>query len=216
MLIRLAVAQLVVGQENAAHFIEDLDAQPQVASFLLETVQKQTSPTEWQLLCLLAVFLQSVNLYDGCLLELIQRLDLAQPVGEAITGLQNRHLIDDPAHAVLNPLVQEYVYRSMSVDSTRRQRLHRLAADWYTETGQAGLSAAQHYAAAGLLEETIESISRNELEIIAKGQALAAMTILDEILAMHPKRHALNDNLLRRLLVTRGDLLTPTFAPTKR
>jgi ATP/maltotriose-dependent transcriptional regulator MalT/DNA-binding XRE family transcriptional regulator len=211
MLIRLAVAQLVVGQENAARFIEDLGAQPQVASFLLETVQNQASPTEWRLLCLLAVFLQSVNLYDGCLLELIQGLDLAQPVGEAIASLQNRHLVDDPAHAVLNPLVQEYVYRSMSVDSTHRRRLHRLAGDWYTETGQAGLSAAQHYAAAGLLEETVESIARNELEIIAKGQAPAAVTILDEILGAHSKIHALNDDLLRRLLVTRGDLLTPTI-----
>ncbi len=211
MLIRLAVAQLGMEPGNASPFIEDLGAQPQVASFLLETVQKQASPTEWQLLGLLAVFRQPVDLFNECLLDLIQALDPAQPVGDAIAGLQNRHLIDDPAHASLNPLVQEYVYRSISVDPTGRQRLHRLAGDWYTETGQAGLPAGQHYATAGLLEEAVDSIARNELEIIAKGQALAAVTILDEILAVHPKRHALQDDLLRRLLLTRGDLLSPTL-----
>ncbi|MGB8214516.1 MAG: hypothetical protein WCE68_13240, partial [Anaerolineales bacterium] len=211
MLIRLAMAQLEMEPGNATPFIEDLGAQPQVASFLLETIQKQASPTEWQLLGLLAVFLQPVDLYDGCLLDLIQALDPAQPVGDAIAGLQNRHLIDDPAHAALNLLVQEYVYRSLSADPTRCQRLHRLAGDWYTETGQAGLPAGQHYATAGLWEEAVDSIARNELAIIAKGQAQAAVTILDEILAVHPKRHTLQDDLLCRLLLTRGDLLSPTL-----
>ena len=67
LLIRLAVAQLMVGQMDASIFIESLDTQPQVISYLLETVQKQSSPTEWLILSLLAVFLQPVNLYDECL-----------------------------------------------------------------------------------------------------------------------------------------------------
>jgi tetratricopeptide (TPR) repeat protein/transcriptional regulator with XRE-family HTH domain len=211
LLIRLAVAQLMVGQVDATPFIESLDTQPQVISYLLETVQKQSLPTEWLILSLLAVFLQPVNLYDETLETLIRQFGLAQPVGEAIAALQNRHLIDHPDQAALNPLVREYVYRTMSVDSTRRQRLNRLAGDWYTETRQAGLSAARHYAAAGLLDETIESITQNEKEIVANGQALAAVAVLDELSSRGRKRRTQTDDALRRLLVARGCLLGATI-----
>ncbi len=217
MLIRLSMAQLSNAGVDADEFVSRLDSQPQVSSFLLETVQKQSTPTEWQMLCLLAVFAKPINLYDERLVELIQSMGASLNFWEVVGSLQRRHLIDDPAHASLNPLLQEYVYRRMGPDPGRRQRLHRLAGDWFQEVGHGGLEAASHYLSAGLFDEAVEALSQSARMIINRGEALAAVAMLDEILARRLKLARQRDDALhhndlqRRILAMRGYLLTHTL-----
>jgi tetratricopeptide (TPR) repeat protein len=211
MLIRLALAQIVDDRVDLAPLIDSLDVQPQVALYLLETVQRQSSPAEWQMLSLLAVFVKPVNLYDETLIQLAHELGTPRAIAAAISNLQRRHLIDDASHAALNPLVRDYVYRALGVDSTHRRRLHRLAGDWYAETGVSGLSGAYHYAVAGLLDETVDAIAQNEKTIVARGEALAAVSLLDEVLTRREQLPNRPDDALRRLLTTRGYLLSATL-----
>ena len=207
MLIRLAVAHLIDDDRDATGFIDRLDAQPTVASYLLETVQKQSTPAQWSWLSLLAVFFKPVDLYDERLAELVQSLGGAQETSAAIVNLQRRHLIDDPSRAELNPLVRDYIYRALGADAKRR-RLHRLAGDWYAGNPAAALAAATHYAEADLVEETVEIIALGEKGIIARGEASAAVAVLDQARAQAVERRGLGGDTLRRLLTIRGALLT--------
>jgi len=210
MLVRLAVSQLV---DQHAHptLVEQLEAQPQVASYLLETVQKQSPPAEWQVLSLLAVFQTPVNLYDEDLIARMQSLKEMRGVSSAIGNLQRRHLIDDPTRAVLHPLIRDYVYRALTIDSSRRFRFHRLVADWYAEKNRDGFSAAWHYNRADLPEQALDLIEENRHAIIEHGQALSAVAILDEAHAQIKRRRTDQSDLLRRLLTTRGILLSGTL-----
>ncbi len=210
MLIRLAAAHLVDSRADPAQIVERLDAQPQMATYLLETVEKQSSPAEWLWLSFLAVCRQPVNLEDDHLVELLQSLGAGLP-GAPIAALQRRHLIDDATRAELHPLVRDYVYRALGADSVQRRRLHRLAADWYADRRDEGLTAAHHYAAAGLLDETVEVLARDEKGIIARGQVLEAVAVLDAVYAQRSQRRALPDDVRRRWLVTRGGLLSATL-----
>lgn len=47
MLLRLAVAELLEAQVAPAAFIAQLADQPQIASYLLETVRRHISPAAW-------------------------------------------------------------------------------------------------------------------------------------------------------------------------
>lgn len=210
MLLRLAVSQFVESHTDLT-VIEQLEAQPQVTSYLLETVQKQSSIAEWKLLSLLSVFQKPIDLYDERLLEQMQTLRDSRGVTTAIPDLQRRHLIDHPTRAELHPTIRDYVYRSLSSDPTRRRRLHRLAADWYVDQARRSLSAAFHYAAAGLLDQAVETIMHDEKGIVARGEVLAAVAVLDDLVARHEKRRTLSNDLLRQLLGVRGDLLTATL-----
>jgi tetratricopeptide (TPR) repeat protein len=139
--------------------------------------------------------------------ELVVSLGGDQETSAAIVNLQRRHLIDDPNRAELNPLVRAYVYRALGADAKRR-RLHRLAGDWYAEIPAAALSAATHYAEADLLDETVETIAHGEKGIIARGEASAAVAVLDRAAAQAEARRGLGGDSLRRLLTIRGALLS--------
>jgi ATP/maltotriose-dependent transcriptional regulator MalT len=211
MLLRLAAGQLATQVTDAETFIARLETQPQVASYLLQTLQAQSSPPAWRLLLLLAVFQQPLNLYDEYLSELMTTQGGVKNLGDALEELQRRRLIGDATSAHLHPFIRESVYLTLNTQTTLRRKLHRLAGDWTIHTTQDAITAAQHYTRAGLPDRTLEQIEKNYLVIRAQGQVLVAVTILDEAQAQTKRMHSPQNDLLRRWLVMRGKLLVGTL-----
>lgn len=211
MLLRLVLGKLIDERTEVEPFIARLEMQPQVAAYLLQTIRKQLSPEAWRLMLLLAAFQQPIDLYEPYLVELAASLgDIAQ-MAEAVAELQRRRLIDDAAYAHLHPLVRDYVYRTLSLEVAVRQRLHRLAAEWFRAANQDAFTAAWHYSRAGLLESAVETIEENERVLTERGQNLAAVAILDEVEAQIKRVRTAQPDLLRRLLTRRGILLRGTL-----
>ncbi len=211
MLLRLAMGKLANEQIDLETFIARLETEPQVAAYLLQTIQKRLSPAAWRLLLMLAAFQQPVNLYDAYLVELAQTLGDIDHLGEATTELQRRSLIDNAAQAHLHPLIRDYVTLTLNVDMALRQRLHRLAGDWFRDSNRDGLAAAWHYSSAGLMDLAVDEIEENKDAIISRDQAGPAVMILDEVQNQIKRLRSDQTNLLRRLLVLRGILLTGTL-----
>jgi tetratricopeptide (TPR) repeat protein len=213
MLLRLALGQLLSQREpvDPATFITYLETQPQVSSYLLETVQRRLSPDAWRLLSLVAVFRLPVNLYDDALVELSQAADGPYDMGAAVTELQRRHLIDHPSHANLHPTVRDYVYTNLATDPTRRRRLHQVAAEWLDQTVGKPVEAAFHYLRAGQLETVGDVLANQVAAIISRGRRLAALAVVDEALAQARRKRGETSALLRQLLTIRGDLQVGTL-----
>lgn len=211
MLLQLALGQLLDQHAGAESFIARLETQPQVAAYLLQTVQKQLSPGAWRWLLLLAVFQQPVNLYDPYLVERVNALGGIENIGEAIAELQRRRLIGDAAYAHLHPLVRDYVYLTLNAQVVLRQRLHRLAADWFGDKNQDAFMAAFHYTHAGLLDSALDMIEDNKCTIVGRGQALSAVALLDEVQVQLKRLRTDRTERLRRLLTLRGTLLMGTL-----
>ncbi len=211
MLLHLALGQLLDPSSDVEAVIAHLETQPQVAGYLLQTLQAQSSPSAWRLLSLLGVFQQPINLYAPYLVELVETVGGIQNLGEGIEELQRRHLIGDAASARLHPFIREYVYRTLNTQTALQQRLHRLAGDWLKNANVDPVMAAMHYSRAGLPNEAIELLEENRNTIRAHGQVLSAATILDEIRPQIQRRRPNQNDLLRRLLTLRGFLLTNTL-----
>ena len=211
MLIQLALGQLLDHHAEAETFIAHLGTQPQVADYLLQTIQKQLSASAGRLLLLLPVFQQPINLYDPYLAELTHTLGGIENIGEAIVELQRRRLIDNAASAHLHPLVRDYAYLTLNVAGTLRQHLHRLAADWFRDANRDAFAAAFHSSHAGLPRQALDLIEENERAITERGQALSAVAILDEVQTQIKRLRTEPTELLRRLLTMRGILLTGTL-----
>ena len=211
MLLCLATGQLLEHLSNPAAFISSLETQPQVADYLLRTVQKRLSPAGWCLASLLSILRQPINLQDELLVELSQEIKDPCPWAGAIEELQCFHLIESPGWASLHPLIRDYVYGTLSADPARRRSLHRVAAKWYEVRPGDMLEAAYHYARAGELEQVAGVIASQTDALSGSGRALAAAEIVSEALAQLERKRIENPALKRRLLVARGDLLRPTL-----
>ncbi|MBI5034782.1 MAG: helix-turn-helix domain-containing protein [Chloroflexi bacterium] len=209
MLLQLALGQLFDQRIDAETFIARLESQPQVAAYLLRTIQKQLSSGAWRLLLLLAVAQQPLNLYDVHWTELVQAQASIENMSEAIVELQRRHLIDDAVHARLHPLVRDYVYLTLNAHPSLRRRLQRLTADWLADKDI--IAAAMHYNCAGLADQALDLIEENERGIVERGLALSAVTILDEAHIQIKRQHTDQTDVLRRLLALRGMLLKGTL-----
>jgi ATP/maltotriose-dependent transcriptional regulator MalT len=211
MLLRLAVGKMANERGEVEQFITHLETQPQVLAYLFETIQKQLSSNGWRLLLLLAAFQQPLNLYDAHLVEMALTQGEIDPMSEAISELQRRQLIVNAAYAQLHPLIWGYVNRALRMEVHLHQRLHRLAADWFWVSHQDALSAVLHYNQAGLLEQAVDMAEENQILIIGRGQAMAAVEILDEVQSKIQGLRSIPGDLLRRLLVARGMLLVGTL-----
>src|SRR6185369_480536 len=214
-LLRLAVAELLEAQVAPAAFIAQLASQPQIASYLLETVRRHTSPAAWGLLTLLAVFRQPIDLHDPALIELIQQADGAADLPAALAELIQRHLIDHPAHAQLHPLVRDYAYSALLTLPIYRRQLHRIAAEWSEQGLDDAVEASYHYCHAGDLADAVATLEDHAEAFGRRGQVFAAADMAEVALAQVRRarsaaRVAEASELVRRLLILRGELLAHT------
>lgn len=210
MLLRLAAGQLVESQLDADTFIEHLETHPQVASYLLDALLRDLSPAAEWLASLLSVFRHPLDLYDELLVELAQKHEPTVRFESALTEMRLRHLMDNPRHASLHPLVQDYLYTTLGTDTARRKRTHRLAAEWSEADGNI-VEAAHHWTRAADLEQAAEVLGDRSEELFNRGQASAAVQVVDEALERAVRKRGDTSALRRRLLTARGDLLRGTF-----
>ncbi|MEP7189272.1 MAG: helix-turn-helix domain-containing protein, partial [Roseiflexaceae bacterium] len=216
MLLRLAVAELVEAQVAPAAFIAQLADQPQIASYLLETVRRHISPAAWGLLTLLAVFRQPLDLHESALIELIQQTDGAENLPAALAELIQRHLIDHPARAQLHPLVRDYAYSALLTLPLYRRQLHRIAAEWSEQGLDDAVEASYHYCHAGDLADAVATLEDHAEANSRRGQAFAAADMAEVALAQVRRGRPTGrgagqaNELAGRLLVLRGDLLVHT------
>ncbi len=205
MLIRLAIGQL---RGNAAKFIAQLEKQPQVGSYLLDTMLRHLSTHAARLAALWAGFRQPIDLFDETLIELMQAIDGEFDQRRAVAELQRRHLIDQPHEAALHPLIHDHLYEALVSDLPRRKRLHRIAGQWSEEHGEI-VEAAYHYFRAGRLKQAVDVVTDQGSWLFSRGQGAVAVALIEELLA-HAQQRDPQPDLLRRLLTTRGDLLAFT------
>jgi tetratricopeptide (TPR) repeat protein/transcriptional regulator with XRE-family HTH domain len=205
MLIRLAIGQL---RGSAAKFIAQLEKQPQVGSYLLDTMLRHLSTHAARLAALVAVFRQPIDLFDETLIELIQAIDGEFDQRRAVAELQRRHLIDQPHEAALHPLIHDQLYETLVSDLPRRKRLHRIAGQWSEGRGEI-VEAAYHYFRAGRLKQAVDVVTDQGSWLFSRGQGAVAAALIEEMLAYARQRDPQPD-LLRHLLTTHGDLLAYT------
>src|SRR5258706_4943047 len=173
MLLRLAIGQLHDQQGDLMDAIAQLEQAPRLAAYLLETTLVRLPEPAWRLIALISVFRQPIDLYDDLLAGISQTSDGQGDFAAALAELQHRHLIDQPAHAALHPLVRDHVYALLAADQPRHQGLHHLAAEWAEQSGDA-VEAAYHYARAGELQQAIEVLADRGEPLLRGGQVLAA------------------------------------------
>jgi transcriptional regulator with XRE-family HTH domain len=210
MLLQLAVGQLLDEGATPDTFIEHLESQPQIASYLLETVRQHISPAAWGLLSLVAVFRQAINLYDPALVELIQEADGATDLAAALEELTRRHLIDQPAQARPHRLVRDYTYTALITLPLHRRQLHRIAAEWSEQGLDDAVEASYHYTMAGDLADAAAALADHVETIVARGQAAAAVEQAELLLAQARRRRGDTSKLLHNLLDLRITLLAQT------
>jgi tetratricopeptide (TPR) repeat protein/transcriptional regulator with XRE-family HTH domain len=218
MLVQLAVGQLL--DEGAAPdtFIEHLARQPQIASYLLETVRRHISPAAWGLLSLVSVFRQPINLYDPALVELIQEVDGASDLTAALDELIRRHLIDHPTQAQPHRLVRDYVYTALITLPLHRRQLHRIAAEWSEHGLDDPVEASYHSCMAGDLADAAAVLVDHVEAIGAHGRSLAAADMAELVLVQARRQRNPDGSkggdttaIQRGLLALRGDLLIHTL-----
>jgi ATP/maltotriose-dependent transcriptional regulator MalT/DNA-binding XRE family transcriptional regulator len=210
MLLRLAVGQLVEHRTDTEAFLEHLETQPQVSSYLLNTLLNDLPPVSQWLAGFLSAFRQPVDLYDETMVELIGKVNQADSYEDMLNVLQRRYLIENARHADLHPLVRDYLYAALSTDVPRKKQVHRLAAQW-AERGGEIVEAAYHWTRAGDLEQATEVVSDQSEQLFNRGQANAAVQVVDEALQRAGRKRGDTTSLRRRLLKARGDLLRGTF-----
>ncbi|MEW5940385.1 MAG: tetratricopeptide repeat protein [Chloroflexota bacterium] len=212
MALRLAAAQLADPRADSRAVLDHIETQPQVASYLLNTVLEDLPDDSRWLADLLATFRQPADLYDDALAALIRKARLAD-LEAALRHLRSRHLVENARRAELHPLVRDYLYASLSAQAARKKRLHRLAAQWYELNEGNLVEAAHHWTRANNLERAAEALSGQSERILHRGQANAAVLVVDEALARIGGARLARDpkgaaaNLRRGLLKSRGDLL---------
>lgn len=131
MLLRMAAARLRSGDTDPAEFVARLESQPDVANHLVDTTE--LGPDARRLLELVAVSGGPVDLFDGRVTELGHRMVGHYDVLAGMAELQHRHLITDPAAAVLHPLVRDRIRAELATDPARLRQWHRVAADTIRE-----------------------------------------------------------------------------------
>jgi len=210
MLLRLAAPPLLELKGETEGFLERLESQPQVASYLLNAMLRDLSPDGQWLASFISVFRQPADLHEETLAEAMQKFAPLDHLNDAVAELQRRYLIENSRHALLHPLVRDYLYASLAADAPLRKRLHRLAAQWLEAKGEL-VEAAFHWTRAGELEQASEVICDQSDALFQRGQAKAAVEVVEETLERASRKRGDTSNLRRRLLTARGDLLRGTF-----
>jgi transcriptional regulator with XRE-family HTH domain len=210
MLVQLAVGELSDEQLPPAALIAHLESQPQIAAYLLETVRRHVSAAAWGLLSLVAVFRQPVNLYDPALIELIQEADGAPELAASLAELTRRHLIDNPARAYPHRLVRDYAYTALLTLPLHRRQLHRIAAEWSEHGLDDPIEASYHYAYAGELDDAAATLVEHAELLRERGRAFAAADMAEVVQRQARRHRAGGSDVVRRLLILRGDLLIET------
>jgi tetratricopeptide (TPR) repeat protein len=211
MLLRISAGQLLEPHVNVQAFLEHLETQPQVASYLLGTMLDGLSQSAHWLASFLSVFRQPVDLYDAALMEMVQSATAPGALAHSIAELQSKYLIEDPRRSALHPLVLDFLYASVTSDAPRRKHLHRLAAEWWEGGVGDMVEASYHWLRAGDIEQVAELISVRSEELFQSGHAKAAVDVVDEALERVRLKRGDTTFLRRRLLFARGDLLGGTF-----
>jgi len=206
MLLRLAAGRALSLGAEADGFLSHLESQPQVASWLLNSVTRALSADARRLAELLSVFRQPVDLQDGAFFEACERA--GQPISaEAVREAQRRFLVQDARRAALHPLVRDHIYAELSARPTQRKRLHRLASDWLAVDGQI-LQACYHAVCAGQARRVADILAGREQDVFRRGQALDMADVLGGALTqLHSDKRSQPD-LLRWLHLERGKFLT--------
>ena len=209
MLLRLAIGQVRVGRDAAA-LVAHLETEPEVAAFLLDAVLKSLPPQARRLAELLSIFRQPVNLQDETLIERTHQLRGRRlKLGQAIAELQHRQLIDQPAVAMLHPLVRDHIYTSLNADLAQRRVLHRMAGEWLANDPDQSLQAAYHLGRANHLKRAVDLLIDQESAFIERGQMETAVQVIDELIT-HARRQKNAREWMQSLFTLRGNLLVLT------
>ncbi|MBC8078436.1 MAG: AAA family ATPase, partial [Chloroflexales bacterium] len=211
MFVQLAVGQMLDERAEPSAFIAQLESQPQIAGYLLDAVERHTSPHARNILALLSVFRQPVDLTDPLLAQLLEASDGASDLAVPLAELTQRHLIHYPGRAQLHPLLRDYVYATLRTQLPRRQQLHRLAAEWAELGLDNPLEASYHYCQSGDLTDATATLVDHVDAISNGGQAFVVADLAGEIVARARRRRGEYGTVMRQLLTLRGDLLIHTL-----
>jgi ATP/maltotriose-dependent transcriptional regulator MalT len=209
MLLRLAIGYLHEGRGDTAAALARLEHAPHIAAYLLDTLLADLAPPTLHMLTLLALFRKPVDLCDETLLDMVQAAGGCDDLPAALAEARRWHLIDHPAQATLHPLVRDQIAATLTPDM--RRRLHRIAAAWSEQTAMDLVEAAYHYTCADDLERACEALTDRRSLLLGRGQAYAAVEVVDDLLARARRRRDDQTSLIRRLLLIRGDLLARTL-----
>jgi ATP/maltotriose-dependent transcriptional regulator MalT/DNA-binding XRE family transcriptional regulator len=208
MLLRLAAGQLLSAGPDAAGFVEHLEAQPQVAAYIFDTMLRGLSHGACWWAALVAVFRRPIDLYDQALLDLARAAGGPVFVDRVVAELARRNLIEHGHWATLHPLVRDRLYATLADDAPLRKRLHRVAAAWSEQAGD-DVEAAYHFCRAGDVARATELIA--DQSAVNRGQAARALDVVDEALVQLRRKRGNTTAVRRRLLTARGDLLRSTL-----
>ncbi|MFZ5880290.1 MAG: tetratricopeptide repeat protein, partial [Chloroflexota bacterium] len=210
MLLRLAAGQLAQSHLDPDNFIEHLETHPQVASYLLDTTLRDLTPAAEWMAALFSVFRHPLDLYDEVLIDLAQKYGQPGRFETALAELAQHRLVDHPRRASLHPLVRDYLYTTLGTDAARKKHMHCLAAEWCEAAGDI-VEAAHHWTRASDLEQAAEVLEDRSEELFNRGQASAAVKVVEEALERAARKRGNTHQLRRRLLSAHGDLLRGTF-----
>lgn len=205
ILIRLAAGQLRTGGPDARAFINTLATQPQIGSYLLESVLGQLSAEARELIYLVATFRRPVDLLDVGLADIIQHRLSIEALPTAIDELQRHHLVPHPDRAGVHPLLRDRISAQLALDRRVRQRLHRAAAAWLEHHNRDPLEAGHHALQAGDWGRVADLLADQAERLLHQGQARVAVDLIGQALARLSAET--EPDLARRLLIGRGDLL---------
>ena len=212
MLLRLALGPVTQGgpagpgTSGLAALVDRLEAQSAVSGYLLGATLASLSEPGRLLTDLLAVFRHPVDLMDARLIEASQAAEGGYDVVSGVEELRRRQLVDDAARAALHPLVHDYVYAALAGPAARRRGLHRIAAAHCERALGDPLEAARHLACAGDFEHAADLLVSSVPRLAATGRSVRGAALAAKLL----DDGDLGAELVRQLLVARGDLLTLT------
>lgn len=213
MLLRLAASHLRQAPSSGT-LVNGLATAQSFGRYLVETVLNSLDPAARHLLEFLAVWRSALDLKQSPLGELLHSEWQEYDHRAALSQLQRSRLIDRLDHAIPHPLLREPILNELRQRPSTERRLHKLAAQWSLHLNGAS-EAAYHFAHAGELEQACNLLATQELENLQLGQGVSTAAVVDEVLALvraqfsYTKDAHIND-LLRQLLILRGDLLLNT------
>jgi len=205
MLIRLAISQL---EQQGAMPLAAVGTS--LATYLVETVLTQLEPAARQALAFLSIWRGVVDLTAPQLAELLGEELMGYDHAIAVASLQRRRLIDHVSHATPHRLLREPVLTTLNAQPAQRRLLHQTAAKWAGLCGE-WVEAAHHYGCAGDLQSACDVITNQTVIAHQLGQSIAAAAVVDELLTLARGQKQTGNEVIRQLLVLRGDLLIDTL-----
>ncbi|MGH2582496.1 MAG: tetratricopeptide repeat protein [Anaerolineales bacterium] len=210
ILLRLVIGTLPDQPEDPGVFIDHLETQPQVTTFLLESVLNGLSASSWELLRLLSVLRHPIDLLVAAVADLTQSSLKDFSLQSALAKLEQRHLVNNASYATLHPVIRDHVCAVLAADPSKAKSVHILAASLYDQADGDIVEAAYHYLQAGDLERVTDVLADQAENLIVRGLGDAALQVVDEALPRVRRLGADGQIMLRHLLSLRGELLVST------